>query len=510
MMVTDPVCGMMLDEKTAAVSTAYRGELYYFCSPKCRGEFEADPEAFVQSRWPAEGAAQVGTIARVHGPVVDIACEALPPLHRALYSRLDRETYTFEVHQHLDETHARAITLHRTAGLRRGAPVFDSGSSLRVPVAPEGLGRLLNGFGEPLDGGHPLPRKAYRDILARPPALHETRAATEVLETGIKVIDLLCPFIRGGKTGLFGGAGVGKTVLIMEFMHAIVKLHQGVSVFAGVGERIREGHELWREMQGAGVMPHTLMVFGQMDESPGVRFRVGMTALAYAEYLRDTLGKEVLFLMDNAYRFVQAGSEISGLLGRMPATVGYQPTLMTEVAELEDRLVSTTRGDITSVQAVYVPADDMSDPAVSAILNHLDTTVILSRAQAGKGIYPAVEPLQSGSKMMDRRVLGDRHYAVAEGVREHLARYRELEDIIAMLGIEELSEQDRRIVLRARKLQRYLTQPFHVVSEHTGIEGASVPLAETLDDCEAFLRGDYDDLPEERCYMRAGMKGGNA
>jgi F-type H+-transporting ATPase subunit beta len=388
-------------------------------------------------------------------------------------------------------------------------PIYDTGASLHVPVVPECLSRLLNIFGEPLDGGLPLPQRAFRDILARPPLLHETRPATEVLETGIKAIDLLCPFIRGGKTGLFGGAGVGKTVLVMEFMRAIVKLHRGVSVFAGIGERIREGHELWKEMEGAGVMPHTLMVFGQMDESPGVRFRVGMTAIAYAEYLRDTLGKEVLFVMDNAYRFVQAGSEISGLLGRMPATVGYQPTLMTEVAELEDRLVSTVRGSITSVQAVYVPADDMTDPAVGAILGHLDTSVVLSRAQAGKGIYPAVDPLQSTSKMMDRQVLGAQHYAVAEGVREHLARYRELEDIITMLGIEELSEQDRRTVLRARKLQRYLTQPFHVVSEHTGIPGASVPLAVALDDCEAFMRGDHDDVPEDRCYMRGGMKDGS-
>ena len=453
---------------------------------------------------------RVGTIARVQGPVVDIACDTLPPLHRALVSHLDHETYTFEVHQHLDRGHVRAITLHRTAGLRRGAPVLDTGYSLRVPVAAECLGRLLNVFGEPLDGGSPLPVLAYRDVVVAPPALRDTRAATDVLETGIKVIDLLCPFVRGGKTGLFGGAGVGKTVLIMEFMHAIVKLHRGVSVFAGVGERIREGHELWREMQAAGVMPHALMVFGQMDESPGVRFRVGMAALSYAEYLRDTLGKEVLFLMDNAYRFVQAGSEISGLLGRMPATVGYQPTLMTEVASLEDRIVSTNHGDITSVQAVYVPADDMTDPAVSAILNHLDTTVILSRAQASKGIYPAVDPLQSGSKMLDRRVLGDRHYAAAEGVREHLARYRELEDILAMLGMEELSEKDRRTVLRARKLQRYLAQPFHVVSEHTGIPGASVPLGDTLVDCEGFLRGDFDEVPEERCYMRGSMKEGGA
>lgn len=461
----------------------------------------------ISSMETAENLARIGTIAQVDGPVVDITCAVLPPLHQALVSRLDHETYTFEVHQHLDEAHARAITLHRTAGLRRGMPVFDTGSSLQVPVSPEYLSRLLNLFGEPLDGGPVPARQSYQSVLAKSGPLHEAKAATEVLETGIKVIDLLCPFIRGGKTGLFGGAGVGKTVLIMEFMHAVAKIHKGVSVFAGVGERIREGHELWREMQNAGVMPNALMVFGQMDESPGVRFRVGMTALTYAEYLRDTMHKEVLLLIDNAYRFVQAGSEISGLLGRMPATVGYQPTLMTEVAELEDRIMSTTSGDMTSVQAVYVPADDMTDPAVSAILNHLDTMVILSRAQAAKGIYPAVDPLRSSSKLMDRHVLGDRHYSVAERVREHLSRYRELEDIITMLGIEELSPSDRRIVLRARKLQRYLTQPFHVVAQHTGISGASLALPETLRDCEAFLKGDYDEVTEDQCYMRGSMQG---
>jgi F-type H+-transporting ATPase subunit beta len=386
-------------------------------------------------------------------------------------------------------------------------PVFDTGSSLHVPVSPDCLSRLLNVFGEPLDGKPSMAGAEYRNIIAKPGPLHKAKAATSVLETGIKVIDLLCPFIRGGKTGLFGGAGVGKTVLIMEFMHAVAKLHKGVSVFAGVGERIREGHELWREMEDAGVMAHAVMIFGQMDESPGVRFRVGMTALTYAEYLRDTMGKEVLFLMDNAYRFVQAGSEISGLLGRMPATVGYQPTLISEVGELEDRIASTTAGDITSVQAVYVPADDMTDPAVSAILNHLDTTVILSRSQAGKGIYPAVDPLQSSSKLMDRHILGDRHYSVAENVREHLARYHELEDIIAMLGIEELSAADQRIVQRARKLQRYLTQPFYVVAAHTTLRGVSVPLDQTLRDCEAFLSGAHDDLTEEQCYMRGSIQG---
>jgi len=449
--------------------------------------------------------APIGVIAQVHGPVVDVACTVLPPLYRALFTRLDHETYTFEIHQHLDETHVRAITLHRTAGLRRGMPVFDTGGSLQVPVSLDCLNRLLNIFGEPLDGGPALAAQDHRNILSEPTPLHESKAATEILETGIKVIDVLCPFIRGGKTGLFGGAGVGKTVLIMEFMNAVAKLHQGVSVFAGVGERIREGHELWREMQNAGVMPHALMIFGQMDESPGVRFRVGMTAQTYAEYLRDTLGKEVLFLMDNVYRFVQAGSEISGLLGRMPATVGYQPTLITEVGSLEDRIASTSRGNVTSVQAVYVPADDMTDPAVSAILEHLDTTVILSRAQAGKGIYPAVDPLRSSSKMMDARVLGERHYRIAKGVREQLARYRELEDIIAMVGMEELSPDDRLVVMRARKLQRYLTQPFFVVERHTGIDGETVPLAGTLDDCEAFLRGDFDSLTEEQCYMRGRM-----
>lgn len=447
----------------------------------------------------------VGVIEQVHGPVVDLICRTLPPLHQAVYAALNHERYVFEVHQHVDESHARAITLHRTSGLRRGLPVYDTGFPVRVPASPACLGRLVNMFGEPLDDGPPLEAEVFRSVLTKPAALHETKGASGILETGIKVLDLLFPFIRGGKTGLFGGAGVGKTVLLTEFMHAIVSLHQGVSVFAGIGERIREGHELWHEMQAAGVMPHTLMVFGQMDESPGVRFRAGLSALSYAEYFRDSLHKEVLFLMDNVFRFVQAGSEISGLLGRMPATVGYQPTLITEIAELQERIISTTSGAITAVQAVYVPADDMTDPAVTSILSHLDTLVILTRAQASKGIYPAVDPLQSSSKLMDRHFLGDRHYAVAEGVREHLARYKELEDIIAMLGIEELSEQDRCIVLRARKLQRYLTQPFYVTAELTGIKGVAVPLAETLEDCESFLRGLYDDMPEDQCYMRGSI-----
>jgi F-type H+-transporting ATPase subunit beta len=292
---------------------------------------------------------------------------------------------------------------------------------------------------------------------------------------------------------------------MMEFMHAVSSTMQGVSVYAGVGERMREGHELWHEMAEAGVLPRALLVFGQMDESPGVRFHIGYSALTYAEYLRDTLETEVLFLMDNIFRFVQAGSEISGLLGRMPATVGYQPTLLTEVASLEERIVSTKTGAITSVQAVYVPADDMSDPAVATILGHLDSVVILSRQQAAKGIYPAIDPLRSSSRIMDHRILGDRHYQVARAVREHLSRYRELEDIIAMLGIEELSREDRRIVERARRLQRYLTQPFMTVAEHTGMPGVRVPLAQTIADCEAFLAGKYDGLSEADCYMQGAM-----
>ena len=449
----------------------------------------------------------IGNIVGVHGPVVIIACNQLPPLHQALCASIDHENYLFEVHQHLDECHVRAITLHTSSGLRRGMKIFDTGAPVQIPVSPECLGRLLNIFGEPLDDGPALPQQNFRHIHGQPVALSEAVGMSHVLETGIKVIDLLCPFVKGGKTGLFGGAGVGKTVLIMEFMHAVATLHQGVSVFAGVGERIREGHELWHELNKAGILPQTLMVFGQMDESPGVRFRVGLTALTYAEYLRDSLQKEVLFVMDNVFRFVQAGSEVSSLLGRMPAIVGYQPTLTTEVAEMQDRIFSTRQGNITSVQAVYVPADDMTDPAVNAILSHLDTSVILSRTQAGKGIYPAVDPLQSSSSLMDRHTLGAKHYAVAEGVREHLARYKELEDIITMLGVEELSPKDSKIVMRARKLQRYLTQPFWSTATHMGIAGVSVSLQQTISDCEAFLQGDYDHLSEEQCYMRGGMEG---
>ena len=395
------------------------------------------------------------------------------------------------------------------AGSGEGWKCIDTGAPIHVPVSKNCLGRLLNVFGEPLDGGAALASDGFRNVLSPPIPLHESSASREFLETGIKVIDLLCPFIRGGKTGLFGGAGVGKTVLIMEFMHSIATLHHGVSVFAGVGERIREAHELWHEMTDAGVMPKTLLVFGQMDESPGVRFRVGLTALTYAEYLRDTLQSEVLFLMDNRLslcpgrkRDLRTPRKNARLRGLSADTHDRD-----RGASGKDHLDAQRR--ITSVQAVYVPADDMTDPAVSGILSHLDTTVILSRQQAGKGIYPAVDALQSKSKFMDRYFLGDRHYSVAQAVREHIARYKELEDIITMLGIEELAPRDRVIVERARKLQRYLTQPFHVTAEHSGISGASVPLEVTLKDCEAIVAGKYDSMPEDWFYMKGALpKGG--
>jgi F-type H+/Na+-transporting ATPase subunit beta len=447
----------------------------------------------------------MGRIESAYGPVIDVHCRYLPPLGQALEVVDHEQPLVLEVHQHLSTDRVRTIALHPVAGLYRGMPVYDRGGPLHVPVDPSCLGRMLNVFGEPLDGGSALPAMAFRNILAAPPVLADVLPALQILPTGIKVIDLLCPFVRGGKTGLFGGAGVGKTVLMMEFMQAASTVMRGVSVFAGVGERMREGHELWHEMRDAGVLGKAVLLYGQMNESPGVRFYVGYTALAYAEYLRDTLETEVLFLMDNVFRFVQAGSEISGLLGRMPATVGYQPTLLTEVASLEERIVSTRAGAITAVQAVYVPADDMSDPAVATILGHLDSTVILSRQQAAKGIYPAVDPLRSISRIMDHRILGERHYRIARAVREHLARYRELEDIIAMLGIEELSMEDRRIVERARRLQRYLTQPFHVVADHSGIAGVSAPLQQTLADCEGFIEGRFDGIPEADCYMRGAM-----
>ncbi|MBX3605504.1 MAG: F0F1 ATP synthase subunit beta [Piscinibacter sp.] len=452
----------------------------------------------------AEPQAAPHRVAAVHGPVVDVRGTPLPQLGHVLDVALDGQGLVLVVAQHLSEDRVRAIALQSTEGLARGMVARDRGAPLAVPAGPEVLGRLIDVLGRPLDGGDPI-AAPLRPVVAPAPPLADTVPGQHILPTGIKVIDLLCPFVRGGKTGLFGGAGVGKTVLMMEFMHAVGSLHHGVSVFAGVGERIREGHELWHEMREAGVMARSVMVFGQMDETPGVRFHTGFTALTCAEALRDAGSGEVLFLMDNLFRYVQAGTEISGLLGRMPSSVGYQPTLQTEVASLEERILSTRQGAITAVQAVYVPADDMSDPSIAAIQAHLDSVVVLSREQAARGIYPAVDPLASNSRMMDARVLGARHHRIATAVREHLARYKELEDIIAMLGVEELAAEDRRIVQRARRLQRYLTQPFQVVADHTGLPGVSVPLATTLDDCERFLAGAYDARSEEACYMQGAM-----
>ena len=444
-------------------------------------------------------------IRAVRGAVVDVQGQPLPELGHVLQTLVDAQPIELVVVQHLAPDMARSISLQPTDGLARGLPVSAARAALSAPTGEATLGRLINVMGTPLDGGPPLSQAPRRAVMVPPPALIDAAPDKQLLATGIKVIDLLCPFVRGGKTGLFGGAGVGKTVLMMEFMHAINAMYRGVSVFAGVGERIREGHELWHEMREAGVMDRAVMVFGQMDETPGVRFFTGFTALTCAEALRDDGHGEVLLLMDNLFRFVQAGTEISGMLGRMPSSVGYQPTLSSEVAQLQERIVSTSAGAITAVQAVYVPADDMSDPSVAAIQSHLDAVVVLSRDQAAQGIYPAVDPLASSSRMMDVRWVGHRHHQIATAVRSHLARYKELEDIIAMLGIDELSPQDRQIVQRARRLQRYLSQPFSVVKDHTGIAGESVPLEASLNDCERFLNGAYDHLREEDCYMRGAM-----
>jgi len=450
---------------------------------------------------PAPDHPLIGTIVDVHGPVVDIACDTLPALHRALYTFLNDERFIFEVHRHVDERHVRAITLHRTGGLYRGMPVYDSGAPVHVPVSEDCLGRLLNVFGEPLDGGAPLQTTEYRNILAKPAPLYQTVASHEILETGIKVIDLLCPFVRGGKTGLFGGAGVGKTVLIMEFMHAIATIHKGVSVFAGVGERSREGNDLIHEMTESGVIAKTAFVFGQMNEPPGARQRVGLTALTMAEYFRDEEGRDVLLFIDNIFRFTQAGSEVSALLGRMPSAVGYQPNLATEMAGLQERITSTTKGSITSLQAVFVPADDYTDPAPATTFAHLDSTIRLERSIAELGIYPAVDPLTSTSRVLDPLVVGNEHYEVAQETKRVLQRLRDLQDIIAILGIDELSEEDKATVARARRLQRFMSQPFFVAEVFTGRTGKYVPIRDTVASFKEILEGKTDTLPEQAFFL---------
>jgi len=442
-----------------------------------------------------------GFVAAVRGSVVDARFPGnLPRIHHLLRMGPD-ESIVVEVITHLDDSTVRGIALTPTQGLARGMPVFDLGRPLRVPVGKKLRGRMFNVFGDTIDRGEKLEEGPRRSIYRAPVPLTRQTTVSEVFETGIKIIDLLSPLERGGKAGLFGGAGVGKTVLIMEMIHNMVGKHEGVSIFCGIGERCREGEELYREVKSAGVLENTVLVFGQMDESPGVRFRVGHAALTIAEFFRDDMGQDVLLLMDNIFRFIQAGSEVSGLMGEIPSRLGYQPTLGTELAELEERISSTASGAITSVQAVYVPADDFTDPAAVHTFGHLSSSIVLTRKRASEGLYPAVDPLRSGSKMLVPHIVGARHYRAARAVRETLSTYEDLKDIIAMLGIEELSQSDRRTVYRARRLERFLTQPFYVTEAFTGQEGKIVDLGETVRGCERILNDEYSGYPEKALYM---------
>ncbi|GIX45801.1 MAG: ATP synthase subunit beta [Candidatus Tectimicrobiota bacterium] len=446
----------------------------------------------------------VGKILQVIGPVVDVQFEPgkLPAIYQALRIRRDgAEDIVLEVAQHLGEATVRTVSMHPTDGLVRGMPVEDTGQPITAPVGREVLGRVLNVVGEPVDKLGPLEAKKRYPIHRPAPPLEQQSTTTEMLETGIKVIDLLEPYTKGGKTGLFGGAGVGKTVIIMELIRNIAIEHGGVSVFAGVGERTREGNDLWLEMRESGVIDKAALIYGQMTEPPGARLRVGLTGLTVAEYFRDEEGQDVLLFIDNIFRFTQAGSEVSALLGRMPSAVGYQPTLATEMGELQERITSTKRGSITSVQAIYVPADDLTDPAPATTFSHLDATTVLSRQIAELGIYPAVDPLDSTSRILDPRIIGEEHYNVARGVQRILQRYKELQDIIAILGMEELSEEDRIIVARARKIQRFLSQPFHVAEQFTGTPGRYVPVKETIAGFRELIEGNLDHIPEQAFYM---------
>ncbi|MBI4269344.1 MAG: F0F1 ATP synthase subunit beta [Candidatus Rokubacteria bacterium] len=446
-----------------------------------------------------------GELVAVQGNVVDARfARGLPPLRRKLTVGLER-TVPLEVAAHLDARTVRAIALGPTRGLARGMPVHDTGRPLEAPVGMALLGRMLDVFGGPIDDGGPLGDVEWRPIHRPPVPLARREARSEIFATGIKVIDLLSPLERGGKAGLFGGAGVGKTVLITEMIHNTVGRYAGVSLFCGIGERSREAEELHRDLRRAGVLDRTVMVFGQMNEPPGVRFRVGHAALTIAEYFRDDAHRDVLLLIDNIFRFIQAGSEVSGLMGRIPSRVGYQPTLGTELAELEERISSTASGAITSIQAVYVPADDFTDPAATHTFAHLSASVVLSRRRASQGLYPAVDPLRSGSKMLTPAIVGLRHYRIAAAVRRTLAEYDEMKDIIAMLGLEELSDRDRATVARARRLERFLTQPFFTTEQFTGRAGRQVELAATLDGCERILDGELAGLPEQAFYMVGGI-----
>ncbi len=466
---------------------------------------------------PSTGGA-TGKITQVIGPVVDVEFPPgkLPFILNALTVSnpnisTEPDNLVLEVAQHLGESVVRAIAMDSSEGLVRGAQVRDTGSPILMPVGPETLGRILNVVGQPVDERGPVGAKRASPIHRPAPAFVDQATTIEIFETGIKVIDLLAPYRKGGKIGLFGGAGVGKTVLIMELINNVAKAHGGVSCFAGVGERTREGNDLYMEMQesklesGATVLSKTALVYGQMNEPPGARARVALSALTCAEYFRDEEGQDVLLFVDNIFRFTQAGSEVSALLGRMPSAVGYQPTLATEMGALQERITSTKKGSITSVQAIYVPADDLTDPAPATTFAHLDATTVLSRAIAEIGIYPAVDPLDSTSTMLDPQIIGEEHYQVARGVQQTLQRYKDLQDIIAILGMDELSEEDRQIVARARRIQKFLSQPFFVAAQFTGLQGKYVPLKDTIAAFKEILSGAYDDLPEQAFYLKGGI-----
>ena len=446
-----------------------------------------------------------GKIVQVMGPVVDVVFEdgQLPDIKDALEVENNGKRCVMEVSQHLGNNIVRCIMLGASEGLQRDREVTATGSGIKVPVGDKTLGRLFNVLGDTVDGGDSLDGEEHWVIHRDPPSFEEQKPAVEILETGIKVIDLLAPYAKGGKIGLFGGAGVGKTVLIQELIQNIATEHGGYSIFTGVGERSREGNDLWTEMKESGVLEKTALVFGQMNEPPGARMRVALTGLTMAEYFRDKGGKDVLLFIDNIFRFTQAGSEVSALLGRMPSAVGYQPTLQTEMGALQERITSTKNGSITSVQAVYVPADDLTDPAPATTFAHLDATTVLERSIAELGIYPAVDPLGSTSRILDPRIVGQEHFEVARGVQEILQKYKELQDIIAILGMDELSEDDKLVVSRARKVQRFLSQPFFVATQFTGLDGKYVPIAETIRGFKEILEGKHDDVPESY-FLNAG------
>lgn len=442
-----------------------------------------------------------GEVVSVRGGVVDVAFkENLPPISTLLYSGENKEI-VIEVLNQLDDNRVRGIAMTSTAGLRRRMKVESTGKPMKVPVGKETLGRMLNVFGRPIDHIGPIKAREYRSIHQLPPSLTKRIPNSEIFETGIKAIDVLVPLERGGKSGLFGGAGVGKTVLLTEMIHNMMSHHQGVSMFCGIGERCREGHELYHDMKQAGVLDNMMLMFGQMNEPPGARFRVGHAALTMAEYFRDDEHRDVLLLIDNIYRFIQAGMEVSGLMGQIPSRLGYQPTLGTELSKLEERIANTDTAAITSIQAVYVPADDLTDPAAVHTFSHLSSSIVLSRKRASQGFYPAIDILQSGSKMSTEGIVGKRHYAIARQIRDTLARYEDIKDIIAMLGIDQLSQEDRMLVNRARRLERFLTQPFHTTEQFSGMQGTDVSLSDSLDGCERILHDEFKDFSESAFYM---------